>query len=151
MTTLLAIMAACQQTPEPIKTTETHSVSDIRSDILAVLETQQQAWNRGDIPAFMQGYWRSDQLRFASGGTVTRGWETVNKRYQSRYDAPEKMGQLQFADLEVELLASGQEAVVYGRWTLLRDSDKPTGLFMLLLRQMNGQWKIISDTTTSAD
>jgi len=33
-----------------------------------VLAVQKDAWNRGDIDAFMQGYARSDAIRFASAG-----------------------------------------------------------------------------------
>ncbi len=32
--------------------------------ILKVLATQQQDWNRGNIDAFMQSYWKSDSLLF---------------------------------------------------------------------------------------
>ena len=35
-----------------------------------VLRRQVDAWNRGDVEAFMDGYARTDSLRFASGGTV---------------------------------------------------------------------------------
>ena len=144
-------LAACQSWHPAPKTTETSSVSEIRADIIQVLTDQQTAWNRGDIDAFMQGYWKSPQLRFASGGDVTRGWNTVNRRYKARYSDRAKMGTLFFEDLETEILAGGAEAVIYGRWRLQRDADMPNGLFMLLLRQINGHWKIISDTTTSAD
>ncbi|MFY8058947.1 MAG: hypothetical protein ACOVRM_14465, partial [Planctomycetaceae bacterium] len=37
------------------------------SSIRAVLTAQTEAWNRGDIPGFMQGYVRGEALRFASG------------------------------------------------------------------------------------
>ena len=30
-------------------------------EIRAVIKAQQEAWNRGDIDGFMNGYWRSDQ------------------------------------------------------------------------------------------
>ena len=148
---LCVLLAACQISSPPPKTVETHSVSEIRADILQVLQTQQAAWNSGDVSGFMQGYWKSPKLRFASGGDVTRGWQTVHDRYRSRYADKAAMGQLSFTDLETEILASGTDAVIYGRWQLTRDGDSPNGLFMLLLRQFNGHWKIISDTTTSAD
>ena len=32
--------------------------------IRQVMQEQQDAWNRGDLEAFMQGYWQSDSLRF---------------------------------------------------------------------------------------
>ena len=75
------------------------------AEIRAVIQAQQQAWNRGDIEAFMNGYWRSEQTLFVSGEEVTRGWSTVNERYKAKYSDREKMGTLTFSDLEIRFLA----------------------------------------------
>ena len=116
----------------------------------SVIEAQQAAWNRGDIPAFMDGYLESETLRFASGGTVVRGWRETLERYKLRYDTPGKMGELEFSELEIERL--GPDAgVIHGRWQLRRDGDDPSGLFTLITRRTQDGWKIVSDTTTSAD
>jgi beta-aspartyl-peptidase (threonine type) len=66
------------------------------SRFASVLMAQAEAWNRGDIPAFMQGYLRDENLRFASGDTVQRGWQQTLERYQKHYDTREKMGTLSF-------------------------------------------------------
>jgi len=116
--------------------------------IRAVLTTQQAAWNAGDIDGFMQGYWQSPDLRFASGGTVTRGWQSTSDRYHTRYTDRAAMGVLNFAELEIVRIGD-EDAIVYGRWALERERDTPSGLFTLLFRDIDGSWKIISDTTTS--
>lgn len=118
--------------------------------ILAVLTNQQTAWNNGDIDGFMQGYWQSEDLRFASGGTVTRGWQQTSDRYHNRYSDRAIMGELSFDDLEVSLVGS-ETAIVHGAWALQRAEDRPSGLFTLVFNKLEGDWKIISDTTTSAD
>ena len=59
--------------------------ADAGEDIKAVLFAQQAAWNRGDLDGFMAGYVRSDELRFASGGTITYGWQTTLERYRKHY------------------------------------------------------------------
>ena len=41
--------------------------------IQAVLKTQQAAWNRGDIAAFLKGYWDSPELTFAGSDGIVRG------------------------------------------------------------------------------
>ena len=46
---------------------ETIATSAVRE----VLAVQREAWNRGDIDGFMQGYLRSDDIRFASGVWLT--------------------------------------------------------------------------------
>jgi hypothetical protein len=36
-----------------------------RDAISAVLKAQQTAWNRGDVDAFLKGYWHSPELTFS--------------------------------------------------------------------------------------
>ena len=118
--------------------------------IRALLDSQAAAWNSGDIDGFMDGYWVSPDLRFASGGNVMRGYADTLAGYKARYTSRAAMGTLDFSELEI-LSLSDDAAVVHGRWQLTRESDTPSGLFTLILRRMEGDWKIISDTTTSAD
>lgn len=124
--------------------------NDEAAAITQTLTMQSAAWNQGDIDAFMQDYWQTDDLRFASGGTVKYGWQTARDRYKARYPDKAAMGTLAFTDLDVELL-SASDALVFGRWTLTRQADAPTGLFTLHMRKQNGHWKIVSDHTSSAD
>ena len=118
--------------------------------ILALLEAQDEAWNRGDIDGFMAGYWQSEDLRFASGGDVTRGYAGTLARYKARYSDRALMGTLKTTDHEIILL-SPDAAVAHGRWQLTREKDTPGGLYTLVLRKVDGDWVIISDTTTSAE
>src|SRR6476661_3135628 len=55
------------------------------AQIRSVLRAQQEAWNRGDIDRFMNGYARSASTVFVSEDTVRRGWETVRERYRKKY------------------------------------------------------------------
>lgn len=121
-----------------------------RDSITNVLMAQQDAWNAGDIDAFMAGYWQSPDLRFASGGSVTRGWQATRDRYHARYSDRSIMGTLSFDQLEVVEL-SDDAAIVHGAWLLTRENDAPSGLFTLVFRKIDGAWLIVSDTTTSAD
>jgi uncharacterized protein (TIGR02246 family) len=120
------------------------------TDIRAVLTAQAQAWNGGDIDAFMQHYWKSDELTFSSGGQTTRGWQRTKENYQRRYPTREKMGQLTFFDLEITPLGDAA-ALVLGRWKLTRDESPVGGNFSLVLRKIDGQWLIIHDHTSRAE
>ncbi len=71
--------------------------------VRAVLDAQSDAWNRGDIEGFMDGYARLPDITFVSGDNFTRGWQTVHDRYQKNYDSREKMGTLTFSDLEIKV------------------------------------------------
>lgn len=128
----------------------TYTLGQDEITIRAVLKAQAAAWNRGDIDGFLTGYWQSDELRFASGGDVTKGYDRIAERYRTNYSSTEAMGRLTFAGLEVDQI-SEDAAIVHGRWSLAREADAPSGLFTLVFKQINGEWLIVSDTTTSAE
>jgi ketosteroid isomerase-like protein len=120
-----------------------------RSQIQSVLHGQQNAWNRGDIDGFMNGYARSASTLFISEDTITRGWQTVRNRYRQKYSNRDKMGTLTFSDLEITLLSS-DSAVASGQWRLKRANDQPHGRFTLILRRLPEGWRIVHDHTSSA-
>src|SRR5947209_18139360 len=92
------------------------------AEIRTVIQAQQEAWNRGDIEGFMNGYARSDSTIFVSGDDVTRGWQTVHDRYKTKYSDREKMGMLTFSNLEIRPLGS-DAAIVLGQWKLDRKQE----------------------------
>lgn len=118
------------------------------AQITAVLDAQTAAWNRGDIDGFMDYYWKDDALRFASGGGVTRGWQSTLERYHQSYPDRASMGTLSFTDLEITELAP-DAAIAFGQWRLVREKDSPHGLFTLTLGRIDGEWRIIQDHTSS--
>ena len=118
----------------------------IADDIVAVMEAQSAAWNRGDIEGFMQGYWNSDTLVFVSS-RVTRGWRQTLENYKRSYPSKEAMGTLTFSELEVAVL-SKDAAVVLGSWSLQRAKDNPKGKFTLIFRKFKEGWRIVHDHTT---
>ena len=120
-----------------------------KAAIRAVLDAQRDAWNRGDIEGYMDGYDRSPNTEFVGGDSITRGWQEVLDRYKKRYDSREKMGALTFSDLEITLL-SKDAALVLGRWRLKRANDEPHGTFTLLFRKTKAGWRIVHDHTSSA-
>lgn len=119
------------------------------AEITALLTAQAAAWNRGDIDAFMQSYAQTAALRFASGGSVTLGWQPTLERYKKRYPDKAAMGTLAFTEIEITELAP-DAAIAFGRWKLARDQDAPHGLFTLTLKKTSAGWRIIQDHTSSA-
>ena len=131
--------------PAGEKQDRVNAVAQIRS----VLRAQQDAWNRGDIDAFMNGYARSRSTIFVSEDTVRRGWETVRDRYRKKYSDRAKMGLLTFSDLEITTLGP-DAAVALGRWKLKRAQDQPHGRFTLIFRSLPEGWRIVHDHTSAA-
>jgi len=112
--------------------------------ILNVLETQRLAWNRGNVEAYMQGYWHSDSLLFVGKSGPEYGWQNTLDNYKKAYPDKAAMGQLGFDILKVELLDK-TNAFVLGAWHLKREKDAPGGYFTLLLRKIKGEWKVVAD------
>lgn len=117
--------------------------------IRKVMDEQAAAWNRADIEGFMQGYWRSPELKFVSGDRVTRGWQQTLDNYKRSYPDRAAMGTLTFSDLEITVL-SKDAAFVVGSWSLAREKDRPHGKFTLLFRKFKEGWRITADHSSSA-
>ncbi|HYE66889.1 MAG TPA: AtzH-like domain-containing protein [Pyrinomonadaceae bacterium] len=117
--------------------------------VRAVLDAQVEAWNRGDLESFMDGYLRGSETVFVSGDNVVRGWQTVLDRYKKTYDSREKMGTLAFSELEITSIGR-DAAVALGRWQLTRAGDTPHGRFTLIFRRTAQGWRIVHDHTSSA-
>jgi uncharacterized protein (TIGR02246 family) len=123
------------------------------SAVRSVLAIQQEAWNRGDIDGFMQGYWRNEKIRFASGDHFKHGWQATLESYRKGYPDSAAMGKLDFELVEVR--GVGPDVVyVFGKWHLTRTGDAaekaPHGLFTLIVERKNGAWLITRDHTSAA-
>jgi ketosteroid isomerase-like protein len=123
--------------------------------IRAALNVQVDAWNRADIPTFMQTYENSPDTTFI-GAHLAKGYAPILDRYTRNYTTPEQMGKLTFGNLEIRLLptSSGvvEYAVVTGTFHLDRaahgEAKKDDGIFSLLWRKGPQGWKIILDHTS---
>ena len=131
------VLAGCADSPQ-----------DARDAVRSLLMTQQNAWNAGDIESFMEGYLKSDAIRFASSGGELRGWEPLLARYYRSYPDRAAMGTLTFDLKEIRVL-SAQFVFVFGSYALEREFDRPTGLFTLLAENTSEGWKVIHDHTSA--
>jgi beta-aspartyl-peptidase (threonine type) len=115
-------------------------------EIGRVIVQQQDAWNRGDLEAFMAGYWNSPDLTFFSGAHESKGWQAALERYKKTYQsAGHEMGKLEFANLRVEMLGP-DAAFVRGEFHLtMSDGKTPHGLFTLIFKKFVDGWKIVHD------
>jgi len=118
--------------------------------ILQVLSDQQNAWNNGDITAFMHGYAESPQTTFI-GKSIEHGYAMILARYQRSYSSRDAMGVLEFSDVNVRMLGT-DHAVVTGRFHLTRTQaggGDAAGVYSLVFEKEPAGWKIILDHTSS--
>jgi ketosteroid isomerase-like protein len=113
-----------------------------------VLDKQIEAWNRGDLPSYMDGYARTPTLIFTSGGDVRRGWQEALDHYQARYAIdPKAMGTLKFEVEQIDPVGA-DGAVVLGRWELTGTARSGRGVFSLVLERRPEGWRIVHDHTS---
>lgn len=142
---LAVILAAGVQSTAAQATTKPTAEQAVRS----ILEDQVGAWNRGDIPGFMKGYWNSENVEFVNTAGVFRGWQNVFDRYMRTYPDKSAMGQLTFSELEVNVMCP-TAAYVVGKWRLERQNGPIGGVFTLIFRKFPDGWKIVNDHTSQS-
>ncbi len=122
---------------------EEQPTETVKEELTKILRVQANCWNEDDIEGFMQTYWNSEELTFSSGGKTTKGWQATLDGYKERYPAG-NMGRLHFDHLDITLLG-GDAALVLGQWHLTYDAENKDGNFSLVLRKLEGGWKIVHD------
>jgi uncharacterized protein (TIGR02246 family) len=115
--------------------------------ISAVLDAQVGAWNRGDVDAFLEGYWRSPEVSFGGASGFTRGWDGVRDHYKKSYADRAAMGTLDFSGLEFRFLGP-DAALVLGHWHLQRAKGDIGGVFSLVWQRFPEGWRIVHDHTS---
>lgn len=132
-----------------------------RREIHTLLETQAQAWTRGDLEAFCSVY--AEDAVFLSPTGLTRGAAAVLERYRKRYPTREAMGRLSLQVVEMRPLwgpevsmledsvPGGIHAVsVAAEWKLERGlpgQADPHGLTLVVLARRPGGWRILQDAS----
>ncbi|MBM3431730.1 MAG: DUF4440 domain-containing protein [Bacteroidetes bacterium] len=114
------------------------------AEIRALLAKQTEAWNRGDVEGFMEGYWKNDSLMFIGKSGITYGWQQTLDNYKKGYPDKTAMGQLTFTLIEMNLLSKKYFSVV-GKWHLKRTIGDLSGHYTLLLKKIKGKWVIVKD------
>src|ERR1700712_4983951 len=113
------------------------SYAQDKQAIIKVMDVQRQAWNRGDIEGFMQGYWKSDSLMFVGKAAPVYGWVNTLNRYKKSYPDKAAMGVLTFDVLKVDVL-DPKNAFVFGAWHVKQDKGTIGGYYTLWFRKIAG-------------
>jgi ketosteroid isomerase-like protein len=141
---LLVVAISARAQDDQLKTASKQEL-----DIIKVLVAQEDAWNKGDLQAFIQGYKNSPDTLFITH-QVFRGVDGMIDEYRHNYPTKAAMGTLGFSELEVHPLDE-KFAVVLGKYHLDRgkkDGGNADGIFSLVFEKTDQGWKIIVDHTT---
>jgi ketosteroid isomerase-like protein len=119
-------------------------MAQVNEQIRSRFKEATEAWNRGDLNAYLAGYWDSEGTRWISGGMIIRGVESIRARYKSLYDSTEKLGKLEVKDLEIDILTDG-DALVVGKWSHTADQLARVGVFTIHMKKIQGEWFMATD------
>lgn len=150
---LAAALAACgppstAAAPAPAPAPVTAS-SDLTRTIEAQFARSAEAWNRGDLEAFMADYARDSLTSFVAGGHVQRGYDWIHGHYAPWFAPGARRDSLRFEELAVRPLGPTL-ALVTARFILSRGGQTTaSGPFTLVMERRAGGWKILHDHTSS--
>lgn len=127
-------------------TTLIHAQSKDVKDIIALMRTEEEAWNRGDIEAYVNLYAPGDSTRMIYNGAtgITRGKDSILAFYK-KYWPKERMGTLRLQHDGIEKI-SKQFYYVSGFFNVSYPSGKAVnGRFSGLVKKIKGRWYLYTD------
>ncbi len=134
-----AVFVACVAEPPPPE--------DPTPTLDTMLRASADAWNRGDLDAFMSDYANDPTTGFVAGGRVQYGFDWIRSNYAPRFAPGARRDSLRFEHLAARALGHDY-ALATARYVLFRaDSVTSGGPFTLVLRRGEDGWKIIHDQT----
>ncbi|MCX7550946.1 YybH family protein [Xanthomarina sp. F2636L] len=116
--------------------------------ILAVLSLQETAWNKHDLEGYMEGYWRNDSLKFYDKNGLTFGWNKTLANYKKGYPTQAESGVLKFVINDLSKIEDNSYWVM-GEYHLTREIGNANGVFIIIFKKINNEWKIIADMTAN--
>lgn len=129
---------------------QTTDEQEDKAAIQQVLSIQESAWNNYDIEKFMETYWKSDELTFYGSTGVVKGWQSTMDRYKKSYPSKDHFGHLEFVLNDISKINEDAYTVM-GEYHLTRPVGNLHGIFMLVLKRIDGEWKIIADTSCKVE
>lgn len=146
---ILVLLLSCQTETKPIEIsiTSNDKHSSTEADIIAIKEimtAQETAWNNYDLEGFMAGYWQDDKLKFYGSNGLTKGWHNTLANYKKSYASPSDSGKLRFIVNDISKIETDNYWVM-GEYHLERPIGDANGVFMIIFKKIDGQWKIIAD------
>lgn len=108
------------------------------------MKTQEKAWSQHDLEGFMEGYWKNDSLKFYGSSGLTYGWQQTLNNYKKGYPTPDHSGKLNFTIDDITKIEDDSYFVM-GQYHLRRNVGNANGVFMIIFKKIDGNWKIVAD------
>ena len=142
------LLVACARTTAAYRATAAERAA-VREQIAAMLVRSAANWNRGALDAFVDDYLPGDTTTYIGGRGILRGTAPIRAAYAPRFAPGGVRDSLSFVLLDVDPLAPDVVNViatyVLSRRVTGRDSVTATGPTSLVMRRVEGRWRIVHD------
>ena len=143
----LVVAVACSRAVSSYHASPTERAA-LRAEMEAMLARAAVNWNRGDLDAFVDDYLPGDSTTVVGRGLL-RGRSAIRASYAPLFTANAVRDSLSFEVLDLDPLAPDVVNLI-GRYTLRRrvsgrDSVTATGPTSLVMRRVQGRWRITHD------
>ena len=113
--------------------------------ICAMMNASAARWNAGDLHGFMQDYLPGEGTTYIGRRGVVRGPDAIEAGYAPRFQPGAMHDSLSFEDVEVDLLAPDLTNTIAWYVLMRGDSLVARGPTSLVMRRVNGRWRIVHD------
>jgi hypothetical protein len=144
---VILIMSSCESVAPPNEAEIADSSTTWPQEITERMESQENAWNQGDVNAFMkEAYWPSDSMLFIGKSGMTWGYDATLNNYLKSYPNKAAMGTLKFKNKHWMSLGI-RHGLLVGEWLLIRSDslEDLAGSYSLIWERKAGRWMIIAD------
>ena len=121
----------------------------IRAELEGMLRRSAADWNRGDLDGFMSDYLPGDSTTYIGGHGLVRGPAAIRSSYARLFTGEMQRDSLSFLILDVDPVAPNAANLI-AQYVLTRrvggrDSVTARGPTSLLVRRVDGRWRIVHD------
>jgi len=118
-------------------------------DVVKVILAQQNAWNNGDLDAYLSHYKNAPDTQAVLANLV-RGIDAIRGAYKQNFPNKDSMGTIEDTDIDVRALGDNY-ALATGKYHLNRPKKSGgaiEGSFMELFEKTPNGWQIIFSQST---
>jgi ketosteroid isomerase-like protein len=113
--------------------------------IRSIIKGQEDAWNAGNMDAYLQYYWKDDSfLRITNKRGLKWGWQAAADDYKKLYPDAAAMGKTTLDIISMKRLSSTYYFVVE-KSSLVRGNESFSGYSSLLFKKIKRHWYPIVD------
>lgn len=143
---LFILLLSCQTEIKEVElsTATEENIEEVIESIKEVMSAQEIAWNKHDLEGFMDGYWRDENLKFYGSNGLTKGWNNTLAVFKKAYPTKAESGILRFVIIDISIIEKGNYWVM-GEFHNTGPAVDQNGVFMIVFKKINGEWKIVAD------